>query len=515
VLRDAAKRAANEVALVDGTKDQRLARRWTYGELLWQAERTARALLERFDVGEHVAVWASNQPEWVILEFGAALAGLVLVPVPTAYRTEELAHVLGQSGAAGIVLAERCRDHQMAAVLASLRGELPRLREVITLTEWEAFLAAGDGGSPLPSVNPDDVAQIHYTSGTTGTPRGALLHHRGLTNNARLAMGILAARPGEVFVNPAPMFHIAGCGLGALGVVQALGTQVVVRVFDCGLVLALAERERATVLLASPTMLIAILEHPDLVHRKLSALRVVILGGALVPPEVVAETERRLAVRCVIVYGQTEASPVITMTAPEDASDLRSTTVGRPLPHSEVKIIDSASGSTLACGEVGELCVRGYLVMSGYYDMTEATAATIDAKGWLHTGDLGSLDERGYLRLEGRARDVIIRGGENVYPREIENALHQHPSVGDVAVVGIPDHYWGERVAAFIRPAPGGPPPDPHELDAYLKGRLVPSKWPRIWQLVDHFPLTRSGKVQKHMLREQYLSQRSRLDRTR
>jgi fatty-acyl-CoA synthase len=263
VLRDAAERAADGLALVDGATDPALVRRWTYGELLWQAERTARALLERFDVGEHLAVWAPNQPEWVILEFGAALAGLVLVPVPTGYRAEELAHLLGQSGAAGIVLAERYRDNQMTAVLASLRGELPRLREVITLTGWEAFQATGESGSPLPSVNPDDVAQIHYTSGTTGSPRGALLHHGGLTNNARLAMSVVALRPGDMLLNPAPMFHIAGCALGTLGAVQALGTEVVAPVFDGGLVLALAERERANVLLASPTMLIAILKHPD------------------------------------------------------------------------------------------------------------------------------------------------------------------------------------------------------------------------------------------------------------
>jgi fatty-acyl-CoA synthase len=504
VLRDAAAEAADAPALIEGAADPARARRWTYSELREQSERMAQALLERFDPGEHVAVWAANQPEWLMLEFGAALAGLVLVTVNPAYRPAELAYVLGQSGAAGIVLASQHRGQDMLAALASVRAQLPRLREVIPLSAWDSFLATGNKRSPLPDVHPYDAAQIQYTSGTTGFPKGALLHHRGLTNNARLTVRRVQMQPGEVYLNPMPLFHTAGSGTVTLGSVQALGTQVLVPAFQPGLVLELAERERANLLLAVPTMLIAMLEHPALDGRDLTSFRVVISGGALVPPDVVQAIERRLGARFSIVFGQTETSPIITMTGLEESFKDRSTTLGRPLSQTEVKIADPTSGETLPCGEVGELCASGYLVMTGYYDMPEATAAAIDTDGWLHTGDLGSIDERGYCRIEGRLKDMIVRGGENIYPREIENALFEHPAVGEVAVLGIPDRHWGEQVAAFIRPAAAGPPPDFRELDAYLRGRLAPYKRPRIWKLVDEFPLTASGKIQKHILREQY-----------
>jgi fatty-acyl-CoA synthase len=278
--------------------------------------------------------------------------------------------------------------------------------------------------------------------------------------------------------------------------------------FEPGLMLELAERERAGLIIGVPTMLVAMLEHPEIATRDLSAVHVVASGGALIPPELVRAIEERIGARFVIQYGQTEASPAITMTSPGDDFEQRSTTLGRPLPHTEVRIVDPARGATVACGAVGELCARGYMVMSGYHDMPEATVASIDADGWLHTGDLASLDERGYCRIEGRLKDMIIRGGENIYPRELENLLFEHPAVGEVAVVGIPDTTWGEQVAAFIRPAAGTTAEDIdlHELEAFVRARLAAYKSPRIWEIVEEFPLTASGKIRKHVLRDNYVA---------
>ena len=433
-------------------------RRWTYGELLEDAERCACALLGRFAPGERVAVWAPSLPEWEVVEFGAALAGLTLVTVNPAYKPGEVKYVLEQSGSAGIFLLPEFRGNPMAESLAAVRSELPGLREAVSFTEFDEFLASGASTEKFPEVGPDDPVQIQYTSGTTGFPKGALLHHRGLTNNARMALGQFELAPGEVYVNPFPLFHTAGCGLGALGCVSHQLAHVPVLAFEPGLVLDLIESERAAALAGVPTVLIALTEEPGFDTRDLSSVRAALSGGALVAPDLVRRIEERLGVRFSIVYGQTESSPVITQGRVDDSFEDRATTVGRPLPQTEVRIVDPVSGETLPCGTVGELCTRGYLVMHGYYEMPDATDAAIDADGWLHTGDLASMDERGHCRIEGRLKDMIIRGGENIFPREIEQRLFIHPGVGDAAVVGIPDEKWGEQVCAFVRAAPDAAP---------------------------------------------------------
>ncbi|HTQ91584.1 MAG TPA: AMP-binding protein, partial [Streptosporangiaceae bacterium] len=395
----------DRVALIDGD------RRWTYAELLAEAERAARALLTRFEPGEPVAVWAGNGPDWLVLEFAAGLAGLTLVTVNPAYKAEELAHVLGHSGARGVFL----RGGGQPAILAQVRDSLPRLREVITLGEWPA----GDGG-PLPEVDPASPAQILYTSGTTGRPKAAVLTHRGLTNNARLAAGAIGLRAGDVLVNPMPYFHVAGGDMLTLGLVQTLGTQVVMARFDPVLALELTEKHGGTVIGGVPTMLTAMLAVAGRAPRDLSSVRVALAGGATVPPELVRQVEAAFGVPFVITFAQTESSCSITLTRPGDSAEDRAETLGRPLPQTEVKITDVATGETVPCGTVGEICTRGYLVMDGYLGDREATAAAIDPDGWLHTGDLGSMDERGYCRIAGRIKEMIIRGGENIYPAEIE-----------------------------------------------------------------------------------------------
>jgi acyl-CoA synthetase (AMP-forming)/AMP-acid ligase II len=505
LLREAVSQAPEATALVEGVKDTSKRRRWTYAELLDQAELAARALLGRFEPGERVAVWANNIPEWVMLELAAALAGITIVTVNPALRAEELTYVLGQSRASGIFLVPEYRGTRLEDLLAAVRERLPALREVVPFPDWETFVTSGSPTERLPRVSPFDPAQIQYTSGTTGLPKGAVLHHRGIANNARLSAERVGLVPGTVQLSPMPLFHTAGCVMSVLGSIACRGSLVLPPMFEPGLMLELLRSERAQYVLGVPTMLIGLLDHPEFAAADTSSVRWLITGGAVVPPALVRRVEAAFGVPLTMVFAQTEASPVITQTSPGDAPDDRAGTLGRALPQTEVKIVEVATGETVAPGVIGEICTRGYHVMTGYLDNPEATAAAIDPGGWLHTGDLGSMDERGYCRIGGRLKDMIIRGGENIYPREIERVLFEHEDVADVAVFGVPDERWGEQVAAFVRPAPGRTP-DPEVLLAYCRGRLAPHKTPRHWRVVDAFPLTPSGKVQKYKLREQLLA---------
>jgi fatty-acyl-CoA synthase len=509
ILREAATEVPEAVALIEGVPDPAARRRWTYAELLAAAERAAYALRSRFEPGEQVAIWAPNIPEWVILEFGAALAGVTLVTVNPAYKPAELRYVLTQSKSSGLLMVPEFRGNPMAESLASVRGELPALRDVVDLTAFDEFLASGDAyaasGGRLPDVTPDDPAQIQYTSGTTGFPKGARLGHRAITNNARLCMGRLGFGADDAWVNPMPMFHTAGCVVATLGPVQARGRIIIAPWFDPALFFDLVEQEGGTATLLVPTMLLTCLEHPTFPQRDLRNLRSVVSGGATVPAELVQRVEKEMGVTFDIVFGQTESGPVITQTFPTDAPEDTAGTLGRPLPQTEVAIRDVTGDGIVPIGEVGEICTRGYLVMQGYFEMPEATAAAISADGWLRTGDLGTMDERGYCRIAGRVKDMIIRGGENIYPREIEALLFGHPTVADVAVVGIPDERWGETVAAFVRPV-AGMSVDPGELFDFCREHLAAYKTPRTWVLLDQFPTTASGKIQKYVLRDRLVA---------
>jgi fatty-acyl-CoA synthase len=501
VLRSAAERAPDHVALIAGSPDPAQRRQWRYGELLAEAERAARALRARFEPGDRVAVWAGNSPAWVLLEFAAGLAGVTLVTVNPAYQADELAHVLGHSQARGVFLAAEHRGRSLPGVLAAVRTGLPGLREVIPLSDWDQFCASGTG-ERLPQIDPRGPAQILYTSGTTGRPKAAVLTHRGLTNNARLAAEAMGMRAGETAVNPMPLFHVAGCGLLTLGIAQTLGTHVLMPHFDPALQLELIETYRGVLLGGVPTMLTALLSHPSLTRRDLSSLRYALAGGAAVPAELVRQVEAALGIPFVITFAQTESSCSITSTRPGDTPADRAETLGRPLPQTEVKITDPRTGQTTACGTTGEICTRGYLVMQGYLGDPAATSAAIDPAGWLHTGDLGSMDRRGYCRIQGRIKDMIIRGGENIYPREIEDVLLSHPGVAEVAVVGVADRFWGETVAAVVRPSTAAPPTEA-ELTELCRSRLAAYKTPTRWLFTSSFPLTASGKIRKDLLRAQ------------
>ena len=504
VLRAAAAAAPDVVALVEGSAGASLRRRWTYSQLLHDADTVARALAQRFAKGERVAVWAPNIAEWVILEYGAALAGLVLVTVNPAYQADELRYVLRQSRSAGLFYVPAFRGNPMQDHLDQVRESLPDLREVVSFDEWAAFMNSADSSTALPEVSSHDPVQVQYTSGTTGFPKGAYLHHRGITNNARFVADRLGLKAGGVYVNPMPLFHTAGCVVGVLGPVQMLATLVCLVQFDPGLMLELVESERGTHMLAVPTMLIAMMEHPEFSTRNLVSVQTVCTGGSTVPAALVGQIENSLDAQISIIYGQTESSPAITLAKLDDAPLDKSTTLGPALPQTELKVTNPDSGETVAIGVAGELCTRGYLVMLGYFDMPERTAETIDADGWLHTGDLVTMDDRGYTTITGRTRDMIIRGGENLYPREIEEVLFSHPKIADVAVVGLHDDRWGEIVAAFIRDTDPSDPATDAELRLFVRKHLAPQKTPSLWCHVEEFPLTGSGKVQKFKIKENW-----------
>jgi acyl-CoA synthetase (AMP-forming)/AMP-acid ligase II len=498
----AAESAPDRVALITGTREPSASRQWTYAELHAEAQRTARALTRRFAPGERVAVWAPNIPEWIILECGAAMAGLVLMTVNPAFRASEVEYVLNQSRAAGIVVIPEFRGNPMFATVEEVRPRCPELREVIRFDQWDEFVAVGDDPTiGLPDIDPLDAVMIQYTSGTTGFPKGAVLHHRGLINNGAHVFERAGVRAGDVTLTAMPLFHTAGCVLCVLGAAATLSTQVLVEAFEPGLVLQVMERHQVNALIVVPTMLVALLEHPDFATTDLSAVRTVSSGGSTVPAHLVTTFEEKLGATFTIVFGQTECSPIASMTSPSDSVADKGNTIGTPMAHVEVKVVDPATGATVRIGQIGEYCTRGYHVMHGYFENPDATAAAIDADGWLHTGDLCMMDERGYLTVEGRLKDMIIRGGENIYPRELEEVLFAHPAIGEVAVVGIPDDKWGEQVGAFIRPAPGMTI-EKAELFEYVRGRLAPHKTPRHWYVVEQFPVTGSGKIQKYKLRE-------------
>ncbi|MEO6293462.1 MAG: AMP-binding protein [Burkholderiaceae bacterium] len=481
------------------------ARRWTYRELLSEAEQCAHWLLTRFAPGERICLWSPNVPEWVILQYGAALAGLVLVTANPALRAAEIAYVLRQSKSCGLIHTSEFRGTDMAAIASELAVEI---REVFCLSRWQDEVRSHTGLAALPHVRPRDPAQIQYTSGTTGHPKGALLHHTGLVTNASFTWG-RAGIGGTVALSPMPLFHTAGAVLSSLGSVVTGSTYVLPLQFDPELMMRTIERERCEVFFGVPTMQIAMLEHASHNSYDLSSLRVAISGGAPVPPELLRRIEQGFHCDFLTLYGQTECSPTISMLARADSADDKSYTVGQPLPQVEARITDPVSGHTLPVGSEGEIEARGYQCMLEYFDMPEATELTMRVDGWVRTGDLGTMDSRGYLRVTGRLKDMIIRGGENIYPAELEACLMEHPAVAGVAVFGIPDAKWGEIVAAAVQLSESHPLPGSDALRDHCRSRLAPHKSPILWFQCSAFPLTDSGKVQKFRLRE--LASRSEL----
>ena len=501
-MRKIASEVPDRIALVEGVADPSKRRRWTYRQLVDQSEKAARGLLNHFKPGDRVAFLAPDTPEWVILQHAVSFAGLILVPINPAYTARELEFVLKSSEASGLVFAETSRGKDLRALVEEVRPRLPHLIKVISMADFDSLLASADPARELPRVTPDQTIQIQYTSGTTGFPKGACLHHRGVVNTSRY-IALRADFPdGGVWVNAMPMFHIAGDIVSEIGAFARRGTFVLMSEFNPGLMLELIEAERCEASLLVPTMILAILDHPDRAKRDCSSLRTIVSGAANVPAALVRRVHETLRSNVCIIFGQTESNGPITITAPTDLIEDQTGTVGRPLAHVAVKIVEPASEVIVPIETVGEIWVRGYQTMTGYYGQPEASLATIRPDGWLRTGDLGTMDARGYLKITGRLKDMIIRGGMNLYPKEIEDVLFDHPSVSQIAVVGIPDEKWGEIVAAVVMSKNPEKPPTADELYAYCRANLSPQKAPERWFFVRQYPLTSTGKIQKNVLLE-------------
>lgn len=499
-LRDAARHAPDRIALVEGRAEG--GRRWSYRELLDISERVAAALLTRFAPGERIAFCADNVPEWVPMLYGCAFAGIVLVTVNPAFRARELKHVLARSAAAGLFVMDSYRGHDWRQAVASIRGDLPALREVHRVADFWDFVDRAGGARSFPPVAPRDPCIIMFTSGTTGMQKGVTFHHEGVANMAHLTQARGGLDESGVFISPMPLFYIGGLGHVGVGAVMHRATHVVVSHWDAELFMALVEREGGTYSLLVPTMIEAILAHPRRGDYDISTLRNLISGASVVEGQLIRRIQAELGATICNVYGQTEMQGVVTATHRDDLPRDATETIGQPIAHVEVKVCDPETGAVRPIGAEGELWVRGYQLMLGYFGMGDETQRTITADGWLRSGDMVTMDERGFVRISGRIKELIIRGGQNIYPREVENLLIEHSGIADAAIVGIPDPYWGEQVCAVMIPASPGDPPDVDHLHAFARENLAAFKTPSLWYFTDAFPFTETGKLQKFKLIE-------------
>ncbi|GHG46670.1 AMP-binding protein [Streptomyces griseocarneus] len=509
-LARAVERFAGREALVDVQG----GRRWTYAEFGAAVADVALGLLAKgVRKGDRVGIWAVNCPEWVMVQYATARIGAIMVNVNPAYRVHELAYVLRQAGIGVLISSTEFRTSDYRRMVEQVRADCPGLRDVVYIDDptWDGLTALGARTDPAllaareATLGCDDPVNIQYTSGTTGFAKGATLSHRNILNNGYFVGELLGYTEEDRIALPVPFYHCFGMVMGNLAATSH-GACVVIPapVFDPTATLHAVERERCTSLYGVPTMFIAELGLPDFATYDLSSLRTGIMAGSPCPSEVMKRVVAEMHMSEVaICYGMTETSPVSTQTRRDDDLDRRTGTVGRVLPHIEVKVADPGTGEPAGRGEVGELCTRGYSVMLGYWDDPGRTAEAVDAEGWMHTGDLAVMDEDGYVRIVGRIKDMIIRGGENVYPREIEEFLHTHPKISDVQVVGVPDEKYGEEIMACVILRDPADTLTRDELARYCRGRLAHYKVPRHLRLMESFPMTVSGKVRKVELRQE------------
>jgi fatty-acyl-CoA synthase len=487
-------------------------RRWTYRELRADVDAVALGLLAAgVAKGDRVGIWAPNQAEWTLVQYGTAKIGAVLVNINPAYRTHELEYVLNQAGISVLVAAPKFKTSDYAAMIQEVRPNCAALRQVVLIgtTEWDALVETGRGGDAAElarlqaRLSPDDAINIQYTSGTTGFPKGATLSHHNILNNGYFVGRGCNYTPADRVCIPVPFYHCFGMVMGNLGCTSNGATMVIPAPgFDPKATLAAVAAEHCTSLYGVPTMFIAELNDPDFDSYDLSSLRTGIMAGSPCPVEVMKQVVDRMGMTEVtICYGMTETSPVSTQTGADDELERRVSTVGKVHPHVESKIVDPETGLTLPRGEPGELCTRGYSVMLGYWDEPEKTAEAIDRARWMHTGDLGVMDADGYLNITGRIKDMVIRGGENVYPREIEEFLYTHPDIIDAQVIGVPDVKYGEELCAWVTVRPGTEV-TVESVREFATGKLAHYKIPRYVVVVDEFPMTVTGKVRKVEMRE-------------
>ncbi|NTX63844.1 AMP-binding protein [Myxococcus sp. CA051A] len=506
-LRTTVERHGDREALVVVSQGYRA----TYRELWETTTQVAKGLLAMgVEKGDRVGLWSPNRFEWVVTQYAAARIGAILVNLNPAYRTAELEYSLNQSGTSVLLLARGFRQTDYRAMLEEVRPRCPQLRVALVLDDdWQLLLSNAKHVSEHTledreaSLQFDDPINIQYTSGTTGFPKGATLSHHNVLNNGYFIGEALRYGPEDRVCIPVPFYHCFGMVIGNLACTTHGSTMVIPgEAFDPLAVLQAVQLERCTSLYGVPTMFIAELDHPRFGEFDLTTLRTGVMAGSPCPVEVMKQVQSRMNMREVtICYGMTETSPVSTQSSLDDPFDKRVSTVGRVHPHLEVKVINAETGAVVPRGAAGELCTRGYSVMLGYWANEEATAKAVDAAGWMHTGDLATMDVDGYVRIVGRIKDLIIRGGENISPREVEEFLHTHPGVSEAQVIGVPSAKYGEEVMAWVKPKPGVTL-TPEELRKHCTGRIATFKVPRFWKLVDAFPMTVTGKVQKFRMRE-------------
>ncbi|MCK9263710.1 MAG: AMP-binding protein [Desulfomonilia bacterium] len=529
LLRETASRYPDREALVFPAASLRL----TYSEFEQKCRETAKGFMALgVKKGDHVSVWTTNIPEWTYLQFSLGMIGAVLVTVNTNYKSSELNYILNQSDSTTLVLIEEYRDTNYYETIRTvvpgldsmeagkMRSEgLPLLKNLVYIGNRKetpgmfSFAQVLDLGRQITDANLDaraksvhfhDVVNMQYTSGTTGFPKGVMLTHYNVINNARMVGDVMGMTEQDRLLIQVPLFHCFGCVMSSLNCVVHGSTMIMMEYFDPLKALHYIQDEKCTAINGVPTMFISILSHEDFSKYDMSSLRTGIMAGAPCPEETMRQVmEKMHCPEVVIAFGQTESSPVMNMTRRDDPIDVRVTTVGRLLPGIQGKIIDPTTGEELPPNVQGEIVTKSPCVMKGYYKMPEDTKKAIDANGWLHTGDLGAVDEQGNFKITGRIKEMIIRGGENIYPREIEEFLHKHPKVRDVYVVGVPDKKYGEQLLAVVIPEPGEKITG-DELVEYCTNRIARHKIPRYWEFTDEVPMTASGKVQKYKIVEQY-----------
>ncbi|MEK5148576.1 AMP-binding protein [Psychrobacillus sp. FSL K6-4615] len=504
--------------------------RKTYKEFDKETDELAKAFIGMgIQKGEHVAIWSDNKREWLLSQFATGKMGAVLVTVNTNYQEKELEYLLQQSDATTLILCESFKGTSYLDIVRAICPEIihsekgnilsekfPHFKRVIVMTDneykgmysWAELLSHADKVSDdtlenaLKSLHNEEVINIQYTSGTTGFPKGVMLSHKNVVNNGQLVGDYIYLTEKDRLCIPVPFFHCFGCVMGTIASVTHGTTMVIIEQFNPGKVLQIVQDEKCTALHGVPTMFIAELNHPDFKQFKLSTLRTGIMAGSICPIEVMKKVITDMgASEITIAYGQTESSPVITQTKTDDPIEKRVSSVGKPHPGVEVKIIDPITGEDTPTGVPGELCTRGYLVMKGYYKNEQATKTAIDPNGWLHTGDIAVVDEEGYIDITGRIKDMVIRGGENIYPKEVEEFLYQHPKVQDVQVVGVPDPKYGEELMAWVI-LKSCEQITSDELKEYCKGKISYHKIPKYIEFIESYPMTASGKIQKFLLRE-------------
>ncbi|HEX6486962.1 MAG TPA: AMP-binding protein [Nocardioidaceae bacterium] len=507
-------RIARENADREALVEVATGRRWTYAELDRDVNALARGLIGAgIAKGDRVGIWSPNCAEWTLVQYATAKVGAILVNVNPSYRTHELAYALNQSGLRMLVSATDFKSSDYRGMVDEVRHDCRALDRVVFIgtSDWADLLAAGEGlpedavAERMSTLDHNDPINIQYTSGTTGFPKGATLSHRNILNNGFFTTELIEFTPEDRLCIPVPFYHCFGMVMGNLGCTTHGATMVIPAPgFDPTATLKTVAEERCTGLYGVPTMFIAMQNHPDFASYDLSSLRTGVMAGSICPVEVMKRCVGDMNMEGVsICYGMTETSPVSTQTRSDDDLERRTATIGRVHPHVEIKIVDPATGETVERGVTGELCTRGYSVMLGYWDDPEKTAEAIDEDGWMHTGDLAVMREDGYCNIVGRIKDMVIRGGENIYPREIEEFLYAHPDIEDVQVIGVPDEKYGEELCACVRLREGAEPLDAGKVKEFGAGKLAHYKIPRYVMVVDEFPMTVTGKIRKVEMREE------------